>query len=324
MKRTSWIFPAIALPLLFGCGPKQERAEDNRPAVKVQTLTAALKSVPDIHEVVGTVRPKLAATVSAKVMASIEQIPVTAGDTVTAGQLLAKLDDRDLRAEFERAQADYNRFKALLDKQAATRAEFDAVQSRYRVAETALSYATLTAPFTGVVAQKLCDAGDMAAPGKPLFVIEQAGAFRLEAQVPDRFAEAVVVGKSANVVVDATGEKCAGPIAEVVPAADPATRSFLVKIDLDCRQPLRSGMFGRAQLLIGERTAIFVPKSALHERGQLTYLFVVTDGQAQMRLVKPGKEYLDAVEILSGLEPGEKVVVRAEAELNDGARVDEH
>jgi RND family efflux transporter MFP subunit len=270
-------------------------------------------------EVVGTVRPKLSATISAKVMAGILEIPVKAGDAVGAGSLLARLDDRELRAEFEKAKADFDRYKTLLDKQAATRAEFDAVQSRYRVAEAALSDGQITAPFDGIVAQKLCDTGAMAAPGKPLFVIEQPSEYRLEADVPERFS--VVVGTKSFVLIDATGEKCAGTIGEVVPAADPVSRSFLVKINLECRQPVKSGMFGRAQLILGERFGMFVTKEAVHERGQLTYVFVVAAGRAQMRLVKTGKTYLDAVEILAGMQTGEHMIVAGD--VADGQPVRE-
>ena len=137
-------------------------------------------------------------------------------------------------------------YKALLESQAATPAEFDAVQSRYRVAEANVSYASITAPFDGVVGQKLCEVGDLASPGKALFVVEQPTDFRLEAQVPERLASAVGVGNSVRVLIDATGDDCAGTVAEVDPVGDPSIRSFLVKIDLQCSKPLKSGMFGRA------------------------------------------------------------------------------
>ncbi len=307
--------PTIAL-VIAGCGHQQKPAAE-LPTVKVQTIEAQPTRTPDIFEVAGTVRPKLWAEVSSKVMAAVLEVPVRAGDAVGAGQLLARLDDRDLRAEFDRAKADFDRYKTLLEKQAVTPAEFDAVRSRYRVAETALSYAQITAPFDGVVVRKLCDVGDLAAPGKPLFVVEAPFDYRLEANVPERFP--VAVGAKLHVVIDATGEKCVGEVGEVVPAADPASRSFLVKINLQCRQALKTGMFGRAQFVSGERFAMFVPKGAVHERGQLTYVFVVGDGRAQMRLVKTGKSYLDAVEILSGLQTGERVIVAGE--VSDGQPV---
>jgi RND family efflux transporter MFP subunit len=309
MKR---LLLTVLVAFATACGHKHERPADQLPAAKVEAIEVQLQRTPDISEVVGTVRAKLTATVSAKVTATIQQIPVRAGDFVGTGQELAKLDDRDLRAEFERRKADYDRYKTLLEKQAVTPAEFDAVQSRYRVAEANLSYASIVAPFDGVVGRKLCDVGDLASPGKPLFVVEQPTDFRLEAQVPERFANAIGVGKSVYVVIDATQERCNGTIREIDPVGDSTSRSFLVKIDLQCKQPLKSGMFGRAELIIGERFGMFVPKSAVHERGQLTYVFAIQDGRAQMRLVKTGKSYLDALEILSGLQQGERVIVAGE------------
>jgi RND family efflux transporter MFP subunit len=308
---------SILLAFATACGHKHGPAKDTRPAAKVDTIEVQLTRTPDLAEVVGTVRPKLYAEVSAKIRAAILEIAVKAGEAVGAGQLLAKLDDRDSRAEFDRAKADFDRFKALLAQQAATPAEFEAVQSRFRVAEAALSYAQIAAPFDGVVVRKLVDVGDQASAGKPLFIVEQPFDYRLEANVPERFS--VGVGAKLHVVIDATGEKCEGTVGEVVPAADPVSRSFLVKINLQCRQALKTGMFGRAQLILGERFAMFVPKSTVHERGQLTYVFVVAAGRAQMRLVKTGKSYLDAIEILSGLQTGERVVVSGE--VSDGQPV---
>ena len=321
---TSHRFPlVIAVVLLAGCGHKSETDQRNLPPVKVQTALVGLQQTPETYEVVGTVRPKLSATVSPKVTATIEEIPVKAGDAVTAGQLLAKLDDRELRAEFDRAKGDYDRLKTLLDQQAVAQSEFDAVNARFRVAQAALSYARVVAPFDGVVASKTCDVGDLTAPNKPLFVVEQTNAYRLEVRVPERFAAAGATGKGVHVTIDATGETCTGTIGEVEPSADAMSRGFLVKIDLQCHQPVQSGMFGRARLIIGERPALLVNASAVHQRGQLTYLFIASGGHAQMRLVKTGKEHLDLVEILSGLQAGERVVTKASGELVDGSPIQE-
>jgi RND family efflux transporter MFP subunit len=312
---------ATATALLqLGCG-RREAAAPEGPAVKVQTLEIQLQRTPDVYEAIGTVRAKLSATVASRVMGTIQQIPVKAGDFVRAGDELVRLDDRDLRAEYDRAKADYDRFKNLLEKEAATRAEFDAVQSRYRTAEANLSYANITAPFDGVVGQKLCDVGDLASPGKPLFVVEQPSDFRLETQVPERLAGTIGVGRAVHVSIDATGEKCAGTIGEVDPAGDPASHTFVVKIDLQCQQPLKSGQFGRAELFVGERTGMFVPKDAVHERGQLTYVLVAADGTARMRLVKPGGGYADLVELLSGVQAGDRVIVKTEGDLSDGQAI---
>lgn len=298
-----------ALALATACGHKAERTETTLPSVAVQTMEAQVTRTPNVVEVIGTVRAKLNATVAAKVTATVREVAVKAGDFVAFGQPLAKLDDRDLRAEFDRAKADYDRFKTLLDKQAATRAEFEAVESRYRITEASLSYAQILAPFDGQITSKSCDVGDLATPGKTLFTLDQPTDYRLEVNVPESQALGVAAGKAIYCVIEATGEKCDGVVDEVLPAADPATRTVLAKIALKCRQPLKSGMFGRAQLLLGERLAMFVPKAAVHERGQLTFVFIADAGKARMRLVKTGKTYLDAVEILSGVQSGERVIL---------------
>jgi len=311
---------SLAIATLVGCS-RHEGAGPEAPGMKVRTIEVRLQQAPELYELVGTVRAKLTAAVSAKVMATIQQVSVQPGEVVHKGQELAKLEDRDLRAEFERARSDFDRAKALLDNQAETPAEFDGVQSRYRVAAANLSYANITAPFDGVVGQKLCEVGDLAAPGKPLFVVEQPTDFRLETQAPERFASRVQTGEDVQVSIDATGESCAGGVAEIDPVGDPSSHSFLVKIDLFCKQALKSGMFGRAQLPVGERPGLFVPRSAVHEQGQLTFVYVAADGRAQLRLVKTGKQHLDLVEVLSGLQPGERVILGADGDLTDQQKI---
>ncbi|HTS19036.1 MAG TPA: efflux RND transporter periplasmic adaptor subunit [Verrucomicrobiae bacterium] len=320
MTTRTFMISLSALAVLSGCG-RQAPNEPEAPPVRVQTIEVRLQQAPELYESAGTVRAKLTATVAAKVLATIQQVSVQPGEPVHKGQELAKLDNRDLRAEFERAKADFDRAKALLDSQAETPAEFDAVQSRYRVAAANLSYANITAPFDGVVGQKLCNAGDLASPGKPLFVVEQPTDFRLETQAPERFASLVHTGQAVRVAIDATGERCDGAVAEIDPVGDPSSHSFLVKIDLSCKQGLKSGMFGRAQLPVGEQPRLFVPRASVHEQGQLTFVYVAADGRANLRLVKTGKQHDDLIELLSGIDPGEQVVVSAGGELNDQQKI---
>lgn len=306
---------------LAACGRTAKEAPTEPPPVNVRTEAVQPQKVPDIYEVVGTVRPKIGATVSPKVMATIQQIPVKPGDAVKTGDVLAQLDDREMRAAFERAQADYDRYKKLLDQGVSTAAEFQGAEERYRVAKAALSYASITAPYDGIVADKLCEIGDLAVPGKPLFTVEQSNDYRLEAYVPERYSSAVPVGTTVHVIVEAVGGDCDATVGEVIPASDPASRSFLIKVDLHRRKPLKSGLFGRAQIVVGERTGLFMPKTAVRERGQLTFVFIAQDGRARMRLVRIGKPTGDKLELLSGVEPGEMLIVGAEGELTDGRRV---
>ena len=314
-----WLF--LLVVALAGCGRGAKPPAVELPPVKVQTMAVQPQSAPEIYEVVGTVRPKIGATVSPKVMATILKIPVKPGDLVKAGDVLAQLDDRELHAAYERALSDYERYKKLLQEGVATAAEFQATEERYRVAKAGLSYASITAPYAGIVADKLCEVGDLASPGKPLFTVEQPDDYRLEAYVPERFASVVPVGTTVHVIIEAVGGECDAVIGEVIPASDPTSRSFLIKADLHRRKPLKSGMFGRAQIKVGERTGLFVPKSAVRERGQLTFVFIANEGRAQMRLVRLGKTLGDKVELLSGVEAGEKLIAGDMNELTDGRRI---
>jgi len=306
MKRIA-LLTLAGVVALAGCSKKSASPSDNRPAIKVQTVEIQSTLLPDVVAITGTVRAKVTATVAAKIIAAIRAVPVHVGDSVTNGQLLAQLDDRDLRVEFEKAKADFDRYQKLLANQAVTPAEFEAMQSRYRVATVALSDTTIAAPFAGVIVEKFANAGDMAAPGKPLCVIEQPANYRLEANAPERLS--CKIDQAVPVVIEATGETCEGRISEIVPASDPVSRTVLVKIELPCRQALQSGQFGHVQLSVGVRAALLVPAGAVHERGQLTFVFVADAGKARMRLVRAGKTVRDAVEILAGVQAGERVIV---------------
>lgn len=325
-----WHRAALLVALLFAvsmsaCGGEGERtAAPASTPLGVTTVVVAKESRPEIYVATGTVRSRMQASVAAQVMGAVRELHVDAGDKVESGTLLARLDDRDLRAEYERAKADFQRARALLAKQALTRAEFDAVESRFRIAEAGLSYTEIRAPFAGVVAAKLCDVGDMATPGKQLFTIERTDAFRIETPIPERLVERVSVGDAAEVTIDASQRQCSGTVGEVVPAVDPATRSFLVKVDLTCADGVRSGAFARVRLQVGQHTAVSVPSTAVHRRGQLTYVFVARGGRAEMRLIKPGSVDGDALEVLAGLDPGETVIVEADGVLADGIPVRAH
>lgn len=308
----------ILLAMALACAAAAAGAEDPERAIEVEAQTVALQPLAETRELPGTVRARTSATIAAQVMGTVTDVAVRAGDKVAAGQELARIRDRAAAAELERARAELRRYEALLAKQAVTRAEHEAVLARFRVAEAAAGHARVVAPIAGIVAQRLVDPGDLASPGKPLLVLEQTGGWRLEAEVPERLGDLIAEGDALAVRIDASGEQCAGTVAEVMPAADPSTRSFTIKIDLECRQSLRSGSFGRALLPLGERSAIAVPATAVRERGQLTYVFVVDDGRARMRLVRTGRLDGASVEILSGLAAGDRVVVAAAGELSDG------
>ena len=194
------------------------------------------------------------------------------------------------------ATRDLERARELFAKKITTQAEFDAVQARERVAagavkemETMLGYTKIVAPFDGVVTRKLFDVGDLATPGKPIAEMEDPGALRFEADVPEALIGYVKLKAKLPVRISATPGEIEGTIVEIAPVADAASRTFLVKLDLPPAEGVRSGQFGRVLVPTGKTDAVWVPASALIVRGQMETVFIAVNQHAQLRLVRTGK-----------------------------------
>jgi RND family efflux transporter MFP subunit len=177
-------------------------------------------------------------------------------------------------------------------------------------AQTSLGYTRIRAPFAGVVTEKKADPGTLASPGMSIFTIEDTHSYRLEVTVDEGDIRLVHVGQAAPVTIDALGNiQLSGKVVQIVPAADPASRSFLVKIGLPADARLRSGLFGRAQFARGERPALLIPRTSLVERGQLQGVYLLDANQiAGLRYVTLGKSAGEKVEVLSGLQDGDRLV----------------
>jgi RND family efflux transporter MFP subunit len=177
-------------------------------------------------------------------------------------------------------------------------------------ARTTLGYTQIRAPFSGVVTEKKADAGTLVSPGMPIFTLEDTQSFRLEVTVDESDIRLVHVGQVVPVTIDALGDiQLPGKIVQIVPAADTASHSFLVKVELPAETRLRSGFFGRARFPRGEGAALLIPRTSLVERGQLQGVYLLDANQiAGLRYVTLGRSTGDQVEVLSGLEAGEKLV----------------
>jgi RND family efflux transporter MFP subunit len=173
-----------------------------------------------------------------------------------------------------------------------------------------LSYTRLRAPFSGVVTARMADPGTMAAPGVPLLQIDQAGALQLQTTFDESVIGAIHKGMKVQVASDGAGATTfPGVVAEINAAADPASHSFLVKIDLPSSSQLRAGMYGTAEFPNGLRQAILIPHSVVVLRGSLTCVYVLDSrGIAQLRAVTLGATQSNLVEVLSGISAGEKLV----------------
>jgi multidrug efflux pump subunit AcrA (membrane-fusion protein) len=222
-------------------------------------------------------------------------------------------------AAVEQAQA---RVRSLRARGAQMGHRIDQARAELRTAELALGDTRLTAPASGVVVDRRVEPGDLAVPGQTLLVLDDPRAYRFEAEVGESAVGRVRLGQTVPIALDALGRTLEGRVVEIVPAADPTSRTVTVKVDLPADPELRSGLFGRAHFAAGERQALLVPGAAVVERGQLTGVYVVdTQEIARLRLVTPGERHGDRVEILSGLRAGERIVVEGVERVSDGARV---
>jgi len=203
----------------------------------------------------------------------------------------------------QRAEASAARLEAV-------RAQTDAARSQESGTHTMLGYSRLLAPFSGVVTARLADPGTLASPGVPLLQVDQAGALQLQATVDESVIGVIHKAMKALVAINGNNStNLTGTVAEIDPAADPASHSFLVKIDLQPSSQLRAGMYGTAEFANGVRQAIVIPRSAVVMRGSLACAYVI-DGQgiAQLRSLTLGAIQGNLVEVLSGISAGEKLV----------------
>jgi RND family efflux transporter MFP subunit len=228
--------------------------------------------------------------------------------------------------EFDETSARLKSAQAVYDMARAKRSQLDSklaqVEQEIRAARIMRDYTRIAAPFSGVVTAKSVEPGNLAAPGAPLLTIEREGAYRLEASVDESKLPFVKTGQTVEIALEALDRRLTARVSEIVPAVDAASRAYTVKIDLPRLPNVRSGMFGRAWFPMGSRKVVAVPSAALVERGQLQSAFVIDDGVARNRLITTGTRRAGAVEVLSGLTEGEKVVTPVPAGLADGSRVE--
>jgi multidrug efflux pump subunit AcrA (membrane-fusion protein) len=213
--------------------------------------------------------------------------------------------------------------KWLQASQTQAMARIEQARADVASAEVQLGYTRITSPVDGVVTAKYVDVGTQAAPGVSLLKIEDNKHYLLEASVAESQVGSVHLGDAAAVTIDALADKpVSGKVSVIVPASDPASRSLVVKLDLPADAGLHSGMFGRAEFVVGHRNAITVPATAIVQRGQLTFVYLVdADGNARLRLVRPGPRRGERVEVLSGLNADERVIVTKADGVKDGERV---
>lgn len=316
--------------LLAGCGRHESAAPAAAlPAASVALATVSAAALPQTRTVAGIVRPHDRATVAARVMGTVGTARLAVGQAVTAGEVLVQINAGELTAQLEAARAavaqaerDHARELSLAEKGAAAAESVRLAADQLRIArarlteaESVVGYTQIAAPFTGVIAEDLINAGDLATPGQPLFTVEATDHLQAEVPVPESLAT-VALGTSVALQLD--GLTVTGTVTEFSPSADATSRTRLAKIALPASTPARSGQFVRALWPTGTATVLSVPRSAVQTLGQMERVFVNDQGHARLRLVRTGADLGDTVQVLSGLDAGEQVVVNPPSTLRDG------
>ena len=244
-------------------------------------------------EVVGTVRAVRSATIAPLISGTVAEVRVGLGSSVRAGDVLVRLSAREIAARLEQSRAvsalakrerdradDLEGAGSHLPAPSTTRPWRSRISPRRESPRRAPrpSSLVLRAPFAGVITAKLANAGDTAMPGQALLVLEAPTALRFEARVPEAAVDRLTLGASVPVRIDGLEQELEGRVAEIQPAADDATRTRLVKVDLPQVNGLRSGRFGRLLLATGSFPTVTVPAEAVARQGQLETVFVVDSG----------------------------------------------
>ncbi len=274
-----------------------------------------------------------------------EAQPRAALDRATAADLASQQEVVASDSDLALAEATFKRYQTLYEKKSVSPQEFDEVKARNQGAQArrdvarakqsqakaalqqahvALGYTRILAPFDGIVTEKKADVGTLASPGMPIFTVEDLRRYRLEASVNETDLRYVRMDEQVPVLIDALGDKALkGKVVEIVPAADAASRSFLVKIEMPPDPALRSGLFGRAQFSRGERSSLLIPRTAVVERGQLQGIYVLDQNKiASLRYITLGKPSGAQVEVLAGLQAGEALVSDPGSRELSGRRIE--
>lgn len=286
-----------------------------------------------------------------KVSAAVQQAEAALAEAKRAEASARSARDVTL-ANARLAQVTYDRYLQLKKEDSTSQQEFDEVAARYQQAKASLAQAEamleaggyrvqqaeaalnssrirkkdakILSPYDGKVTAKMINIGDMASPGTPFLTLEKEGAHCADFVLPERHINSVQLDKKVKVVIPALNDKVLeGTVGRIVPTADNKTRSFQIKVALPVEKSIRSGMFARVAIPVGEAGILLIPPSAIVRQGQLTGIYIVDDQQkARFRLVRPGRTVGDALEIISGLKEGDRYVVSPPPKITDGVTLE--
>lgn len=303
---------------------------------EADTVPVIARDTPILEAVPASVEAKQATLISSRIMARIKSIPVRSGDSVSEGQLLIALEKTDLQARagqaaeqvravaarLREAQQNLTRMQQLRAQGLVALADLDRARANYNAlqaeqasaqrakeeAETAVNFADIRAPIAGRVVDRFAEPGDTATPGSKLLSLYNPLSLRVEAQVREQLALSLTLDQPLTVEIPALQLSVAAQVEELVPAAEPGSRSFLVKAAIPYQPRLLPGMYARLLLPAGNKQQLMIPSDRIAQVGQLDVVWVLEDGRPARRFIRTGKTLEGYTEVTSGLSSGERLL----------------
>lgn len=337
----SWLALLTALIVLAGCDQSDQDAatsEEEAAVVPVETIMPMRSDIDAKYSGTAPIEAFADAMVIAKVSGEVQEIFVEEGDDVVSGQILARLDGDRLRLESQQAEANLRKlerdFQRNLDLKAKglisvgdfekIQYEMEALQASFDLSQLDYGYTEIRSPIDGVISQRHIKIGNTIDVNTETFQVTSLEPLISYLHVPEREYRRIDAGQSATIYVDALhGARFDASVARVSPIIDPDTGTFKITIEVsDKTRRLKPGMFGRMSIIYDSRENVLqIPRSAVIEETGKPYVFTVTDGIAEKRVIETGFAEGGNIEIVGGIGDEDEIVFVGHVNLKNGARV---
>ncbi len=328
--RLSTVLLSLLPLLLFGCGQDADKPQVKTPPAQNHLVVAeevTYRPVNAVHERTGTLRARRLVRIYNQEEGRITSLPYFEGDPVKEGDLLLSLDDELLKAELAKAEAntaqarqDFSRLSNLATRKAVSRDELSRARTQLEVAtaeqnllQTRLSHTRISVPFDGVISSRHAEPGDVVARHTHLLTLSDPGSLVTQIHISELLLPHLKIGDPVQVRIDALGnDRYPGRILRIHPELEPVTRQGIVEILLEpVPAGARAGQFARVTLQTAQVERLMIPFSAVRHDKEGPFVYLLNEEQkAQRQAIRNGIRIADKIEILEGLEPGQRVITR--------------
>lgn len=330
------IYVAAAV-MAVSCGNNNSKTAEQPQAAEVRLpnvtiMAASYKDVPQSDVYTANVEAYAKNNIAPQSPSRIQKIYVEVGDFVRAGQIVAKMDEVSLnqsKLSMANDSLEYSRIKKLYEQGGVSKSDFDAMELKYNVTrsqyQNLLENTILRSPVSGVITARNYDQGDMYG-GSPIYVVEQITPVKLYVGISEMDYTRVKKNDTVTLTADALpGKTFTGRIARIYPTIDAATHTFTAEVNVANRDRLlRPGMYARVTVNFGSNHSLVVPDDCVVKQqgsGVRSVFVLQADNTVKEIVVTLGRHFGTEYEILSGVAEGDKVVVKGQASLKNGSKV---